>query len=63
MTYAQQKGAIGIILVAPPQIEQNWQQANTVLSRTGFYPEKFREKALPTLMISQKVAQKRFCGN
>jgi hypothetical protein len=62
MTYAQQKGAIGIILVAPPQIEQNWQQANTVLSRTGFYPEKFREKALPTLMISQKVAQNAFAG-
>ena len=61
MTYDKQKGAVGIILVSSPELQQNWEQFRGFLSRGGLYPEKLREsgagKALPTLLVSTKVGE------
>jgi len=64
MTYAKQKGAVGIVLVAPPQLRQNWEQAKTFLSRGGLYPEKLRptDSNLPVMLISEKTADAIFAG-
>lgn len=65
MTYAQQKGAAGIILIATPQAQQNWEQFRRFLSRGSVYPEKLREDAgavLPTMLVSQKVGEAIFKG-
>ncbi len=66
MTYAKQKGAVGIILIGSPQIQQNWQQAQNFLARGGLYPEKLREDGtgniLPTIIVSQKIAETAFAG-
>lgn len=66
MTYAKQKGAVGIILVSSPELEQNWEQVKRFLSRGGLYPEKLREtdtgKALPTMLVSTKVGEAIFAG-
>ena len=61
MTYAKQKGAVGVILVASPDLQQNWEQAQRFLSRGGLYPEKLRDtsagKALPTVLVNAKVGE------
>ena len=66
MTYAKQKGAVGVILVASPEFQQNWEQVRRFLSRGGLYPERLREggagNALPTLIVSNKVGEAIFAG-
>ena len=64
MTYAKQKGAVGIILMASPQVRQNWEQAKNVLSRGGLYPEKLRQTdaALPVMLASNRVFDAVFAG-
>ncbi len=63
-TYAAQKGAVGIILMAPPQVRQNWEQAKTILGRGGLYPEKLREagSTLPIMLVSEKTGDALFAG-
>ncbi|MDQ3063434.1 MAG: M20/M25/M40 family metallo-hydrolase, partial [Acidobacteriota bacterium] len=66
MTYAKQKGAVGIILIASPQVQENWEQAKNLLSRGRFYPEKLRKSdlnnVLPTMLVSGKTGEAIFTG-
>ena len=66
MTYAKQKGAVGIILVSSPELQQNWEQVKRFLSRGGLYPEKLRDaganQSLPTLLVSNKVGEAIFAS-
>jgi hypothetical protein len=66
MTYARQKGAVGIILIASPQVQGNWEQAKNLLSRGRFYPEKLRQSdlnsVLPTMLVSGKTGEAIFAG-
>ncbi|MDQ3061627.1 MAG: M20/M25/M40 family metallo-hydrolase [Acidobacteriota bacterium] len=66
MTYAKQKGAVGIILVASPQVQKNWEQAKNLLSRGRFHPEKLRQSdlnsVLPTMLVSDKTGEAIFTG-
>ncbi|MCD9188724.1 MAG: M28 family metallopeptidase [Pyrinomonadaceae bacterium] len=61
VTNATQKGAVGIILVASPQLQGAWAQLNGFLGRGGMYPEKLRQgnsaspTPLPIILASQSV--------
>src|ERR1044072_1146083 len=60
---ARDKGAAGIILVAPPQIQGMWQQVRGFFSRGSMFPEKLRNDggnanptiSLPVMLVSEKV--------
>lgn len=64
MTYAKQKGAVGIILVASPMLQASWEQAKMFLGGGGMYPEKLRdapaEKSMPVMVVSRKVGDSIF---
>jgi hypothetical protein len=65
VTYAVQKGAVGIIMVATPQAQQNWKRFRGFLSRGSTFPEKLREDTgvvLPTMLVSQRVGEAIFKG-
>lgn len=69
VTYARQKGAAGIVLVASPQIQASWPQFRQFLSRGNTYPEKLRESSaddgarnFPVLIVSEKVGDAIFAG-
>ena len=68
VTNAAQKGAVGVILVASPQIQGAWGQIRGFLSRGNSYPEKLRENggndapALPVMLASQKIGEAIFAG-
>jgi hypothetical protein len=66
MTYAKQKGAVGIILIASPQVQGNWEQVKNLLARGRFYPEKLRKSdlnnVLPTMLVSGKTGEAIFTG-
>jgi hypothetical protein len=62
VTNAREKGAAGVILIAPPQIQSNWAQIRGFFSRGTMYPEKLREEAntatpspMPVMLVSEKV--------
>ncbi len=62
LAYARQKGAVGIIMVASNNIQQDWE----IVAKTPAVPrpfvEKFRtaEAPLPTIVVSQKVGDMLF---
>ncbi len=66
VTYAKQKGAAGLIVVATPNITQNWDRLRNQRERGNFGMDKMRESAsganLPTVFISSKVAENLFTG-
>ncbi|KAK0039155.1 M20/M25/M40 family metallo-hydrolase [Biomphalaria pfeifferi] len=68
VTNAAQKGAVGIILVASPQLQGAWSQLSGFLGRGGMYPEKLREgnsanpTPLPIILASQSVGDTIFAG-
>lgn len=67
VTNAKAKGAVGIILVAPPNLQANWAQVRNFFRQGGMFPEKLREgtpqaPALPVLLVSAKVAEMMFQG-
>jgi hypothetical protein len=65
---AAQKGAVGVILVASPQIQAAWGQLRNFLSRGAMYPEKLREGGgdlstpFPVMLVSAKVGDAIFAG-
>ncbi len=64
VTHASQKGAVGLIVVAPPQLQNNWGQLRN-LGRGGMYPENLRDEAppsLPVILVSQAVGDAIFAG-
>jgi hypothetical protein len=68
VTYAAQKGAAGIVLVANPQLQGAWGQVRNYFSRGSLYPEKLREENggpgnnLPVMLVSQKIGDAIFAG-
>lgn len=65
--HARSKGAAGLILVAPPQLQQNWSNVRNFFSRGNLYVEKLREapaagNTLPVMLVSQKVGESIFAG-
>jgi hypothetical protein len=61
ITNAREKGAAGVILVAPPQIQASWEQVRGFFSRGSMFPDKLRPDSgatpspLPVMLVSEKV--------
>lgn len=68
ITYAQQSGAKGVILVASPQLAGIWGQVKNFFSRGFSFPEKLRDQAaggsveLPVMLVSASVGDAIFAG-
>ncbi|HRH42989.1 MAG TPA: M20/M25/M40 family metallo-hydrolase [Pyrinomonadaceae bacterium] len=67
VTNAKAKGAVGVILVAPPNLQANWAQVRNFFRQGGMFPEKLREATpqaptLPVLLVSGKTAEAIFQG-
>jgi hypothetical protein len=62
---ARDKGAAGVIIVAPPQVQGMWQQIQGFFSRGSMFPEKLRDDGgnaspqinLPVMLVSEKVGE------
>ena len=65
-SYVRQKGAVGIITIATPKTEENWDAERTQRERGGASVEKFQQnnrgRNIPTLTISRKAAENLFAG-
>lgn len=67
ITNAMKKGAAGIILVAPPQLQGAWGQLRGFLGRGSTFPEKLRTNTgttvnIPVMVVSQTVGDSLFAG-
>ncbi|CAN5598831.1 hypothetical protein BH10ACI1_BH10ACI1_00400 [soil metagenome] len=66
---AQEKGAVGVIIIAPQQMLGFWDQVKNFFSRGNTYPEKLREQnaqapnPVPVMLVSPKVSSAIFDGN
>lgn len=61
------KGATGLIVIAPPQIQNGWAQWRNFMGRGSMYPEKFRTASntapkIPVMLVSQAVGDAIFAG-
>lgn len=65
-SYVRQKGAVGIITVATPKTESNWDAERTQRERGGTSVEKFQQnnrgRNIPTMTLSRKAAENLFQG-
>ena len=56
LTYAKEKGAVGIIIVASNDAQKNWETLSKAPAVPRPFVEKFRtETPLPTVFVSQKI--------
>lgn len=65
ITYAKQKGAAGIIFVAPPQLEERWVPIGRFFARGRTYPAKLEDRSgpnPPVMLISGKAGDALFAG-
>ena len=67
LSYAAQSGAVGIIAIAPPSFQANWNNLKNYFSGGGLYPQKLRPSAaagsdLPILLVSQSAGDKILAG-
>lgn len=61
LTYAKQKGAVGVIIVASNEAQANWEKLAVPPAAPRPFVEKFRtEVSLPTVFVSQKVGDMLF---
>ena len=61
LTYAKQKGAVGVVIVASNDAQQNWERISAAPTAQRAFVEKFRtEVAPPTIVVSQKVGDMLF---
>ena len=61
LTYAKQKGAVGVIVVASNEAQKDWKTLSTPPTAPRPFVEKFRtEVSLPTIFVSQKVGDMLF---
>lgn len=65
--HASKKGALGVILVAPPPLQGNWSGLRNFLGRGSLFPEKLRTNArsgpaIPVMLVSQGVGDAIFAG-
>jgi len=65
-TNAREKGAAGIILIAPPQLQARWEEIRSAFSRGAIFPEKLRDEqpvspstqgGTPVMLVSGKVGE------
>ncbi|HEX8288645.1 MAG TPA: M28 family peptidase [Pyrinomonadaceae bacterium] len=66
MTYAKQKGAVGMIIVGTPNVLRNWERLRNQRERGNYGMDKMRPQTvgapLPTVYISSKTAENLFNG-
>ncbi len=67
VSHATAKGAVGVIVVAPPQLQSNWGQLRNFLGRGSMYPEKLRTATgtaptIPVMLVSNSVGEAIFAG-
>ena len=65
MTYAKQNGAVGVIAIATPDVEQRWQVIRPLRERGNYVIDKLEDlnnKQLPTIYVSSKTAENLFKG-
>ena len=67
LTYASQSGAVGIIAIAPPAFQANWNTLKNYFSGGSLYPQKLRPSAasgsdLPMLLVSQPAGETILAG-
>ncbi len=68
LSYARQKEAAGLIVIAAPEVEENWQNEQQRRERGGTLVEKFtqvgisRNQNIPTIIISKDAAENLFQG-
>lgn len=68
LEYARIRGAAGILVVAPQQLQAAWGQLRNFLGRGTTFPEKLRpaqpnnQSNLPVFLISPKVSEAIFAG-
>ncbi len=69
VTHARQSGAVGVILLASPQLQAGWGQVRQFFSRGNMYPEKLREttagdsaNTFPVFLASEKVSDALLAG-
>ncbi len=68
VAYAKQKGAVGVIWIAPPQLQTNWAQVRNFFRQGAMFPEKLRDAStqtntLPVMLVSAKTAEMLFQGS
>jgi hypothetical protein len=64
LTYAKQKGAVGVIVVASNEAQADWKRISAPPTTQRFFVEKFRtEVSLPAITVSQKVADMLFADS
>lgn len=62
-TNAREKGAAGVILIAPPQLQAIWEQVRGFFARGSTFPEKLRDQPatptgnMPIMLVSGKVGE------
>lgn len=57
LTYAEKSGAVGVIVIASPQLDERWTQVKSFLTRGNVSPEKLNEggnnvSKLPVIMVN-----------
>lgn len=68
LAYAKKKGAVGVIVIAPPDAQAMWARFRTALGRGSLYPDKLRDTPAdasanpPAFLVSDKVANAIFAG-
>ncbi len=67
INYAQSKGAAGVIMVAPPQLQASWSRLQGFVGRGSTFPEKLRvggntAPTIPVMIVSQSVGDAIFAG-
>lgn len=68
LTYAEKNGAVGILVVALPQLQGRWDQVRQFYSRGSAFPEKLRDAPAPgtnqppVMLVSGKVGEAIFEG-
>lgn len=67
LEYAQIKGAAGLVVIAPPQLQAIWGQLRNLLGRGTMYPDKLRPTqasvgSLPVFLVAPQVAETIFSG-
>lgn len=66
VTYAKQNGAAGLIVIATPNVEKNWENMRRLRERGNFVVDKLQEtpngETLPAIYISRKTAENLFKG-
>ncbi|MFZ1702177.1 MAG: M28 family peptidase [Pyrinomonadaceae bacterium] len=63
ITYARQKGAKGVVVIASAQVQPQWAQIKGFMGRGSSAPEKLREpNEFPVILVSGKVGDAIFAG-